>query len=329
MNRAMRRSLRLDAQDYNGLLTGTGIARSARLDANETMGFARSLEAIDRKMYEKRYPELLATKLLPIASGIPVGAKEYTYRYSDDVGAAQVSANLPNEEPRIDVVGGEESSPIVQVTAGYGYTLQDVEQAALTGIAIDAKRALAARKAIARKVNELLLLGHAATGVVGLYKSSAVQSVSATTGAWENGSRTADQVLGDLQKFEREVMEETLGVEAPDTLVMPPVLYAIASTIRLSNTTETALDFFLKKSRSVRSVEIDPLLATAGSGSAERMVLYKRDPESVEGILPLEFEQLAPQSKSFSFSVPCRAVCGGAVIRFPGSMAYMDGCGGT
>lgn len=329
MNRAMRRSLRLDAQTFNRTLEATGIARSMHLDANETMSFARSLEAIDRKVYEKRYPALLGTKLVPIASGVPVGAAEYTYRYTDEIGQAEVSTNLPDDEPRIDVVGYEESSPIVQITAGYGYTLQDLERAQLTGIPLDEKRALSARKAIARKVNELLLLGHTATGVVGLYKSSAVQSVSATTGAWENASRTADQVLADLQKLEREVMEETLSVEAPDTLVLPPVLYAIASNIRLSNTETTALEFFLRKSRSVRFVEVDPLLATASSGSAERIVLYSRDPETVEGILPMEFSQLPPQPKSFSFSVPCRAVCGGAVIRYPGAMGYMDGCGGT
>lgn len=323
MNRAMRRATtRLDADDFQTALTSSGIAR--RFDANETLAFSRSLEAIDQQLYRRQYPELLGTKLVPISGNVPAGASKYTYRSAQEIGRAKVSANLTNDAPRVDVVAREDSSPIVHITDAYGYSLQDMEAAQLTGIPIDEVRAVTARDAIARAVNTLLLLGDADLGVVGLYKSAAVQSVSVVTGTWSTA--TADQILGDLQALERDVMTDTKGVEAPDTLVMPPSLYARATFARLSNTEITALMFFLRHSRSVKNVEIDPLLETAGASGVARLVLYTRKPEKVTGILPIEFQQLPPQAKAFEFEIPCRASCGGAVIRYPGSMAYMDGC---
>lgn len=324
MNRAMRRSLRLDAQGYAKSFQTTGFAEKLHLDANETMSFARSLEAIDATLYRVQYPEFLGTKLVPVIGGIPGGAAEYTYRYADEVGRARVSANLSNDAPRVDVVGGEVTSPIVSITDAYGFSVQDGRASALTGIPLEQERALTARRAIARAVNDLILLGDTAVGVVGLYKSSAVQTVSVVTGTWS--SATAEQMLGDLLALEREVITDTKGIERPDVLAMPPSLYARASTARLSNTETTALQFFLKNSLSVKSVEVDPLLETAGASSVARLVVYTRSPEKVGAILPIEFEQLAPEAQGFEFIINCHARCGGTVIRYPGSMAYMDGC---
>lgn len=324
MNRAMRRHMRLDAAGYARAFETSGFAARAHFDANETMSFARALEAIDQQLYRVAYPELKGTLLVPVIGSIPAGAEEYTYRYADEIGEAKVTANLANDVPRVDLQGAEATSPIVSVTAAYGYSIQDGRRSALQGLSLDAERALTARRTIARKVNSLLLLGDATVGAVGLYKSAAVQSVSVVTGTWS--SATADNILGDLLALEREVITDTKGVEAPDTLVMPPSLYARATTARLSNTETTALQFFLKNSLSVKNVETDALLETAGAGSVARLVVYTRNPEKVGAVLPIEFEQLAPEAQGFEFVVNCHARCGGTVIRYPGSMAYMDGC---
>ena len=103
MNRAMRRATtRLDADDFQTALTSSGIAR--RFDANETLAFSRSLEAIDQQLYRRQYPELLGTKLVPIAGNVPAGATKYTYRSAQEIGRAKVSANLTNDAPRVDAV---------------------------------------------------------------------------------------------------------------------------------------------------------------------------------------------------------------------------------
>lgn len=324
MNRAMRRSQRLDANDFRHALTSCGIVRAERLDDNETMTFARQLEAIDTELYRVRYPDMKWDLLVPKKTDVPAGADQYTYRSATEVGEAEWSANLRNGAPRVDLFGEEIKSPIHSIIDGYGYSIQDLRRAKLTGIPIDSEKAMTARKAIARKINRAVLLGDATLGLVGFYNASTVQSVSPVTGTWS--SATPDQILADLQKLEGEIISDSSGVEQPDTLVLPPTLYAKASTARLSNTETTALDFFLKKSQSIKNVETDALLETAGSGGVPRIVAYTRSPEKLVSIVPVEFEELPPEPKAYEFEINCHARCGGTVIRYPGSMAYMDGC---
>lgn len=319
----LNRQMRLDAAGWNRELTSTPAIRT-RFDANETMAFSRQLEAIDARLYRVEYPELLGTKLIPVIPGIPAGAEEYTYRSAQELGRARITANLAGDHPRVDVVGTETTSPIVNITASYGWSVQDMERSVLTGIPLDAERAMTARNVIAVGVNSLLLLGDSTVGVSGLYKDSGVAITSVSTGTWS--SATAEQMLGDLQKLERTIITDSKGVERPDTLVLPPSLFGRVSTAKLPYSDETALSFFLRTSQSVKGVEVDALLETAGVSSVARIVMYTRNPTKLGAVLSLEFAQEAPQAHGFEFVVPCRARCGGTAIRYPGSAGYMDGC---
>lgn len=319
----LNRQMRLDAAGWNRELQSTPAIRT-RFDANETMAFSRQLEAIDREIYAVEYPELLGTKLVPIIPGIPSGAEEYTYRAKQELGRAKVSANLAGDHPRVDLAGAETSSAIVNVTASYGWTVQDLDRSAMTGIALDRERAMAARNIIAVGVNNLLLLGDSTVGVSGLYKDAGVAITSVATGTWSTA--TAAQMLGDLQKLERTIISDSKGVEKPNVLVLPPTLYGYCSTKKIDYSDETVLSFFLRTSQSVKQFEIDALLETAGVSSVARLVMYTRNSTKLGAVLPLVFAQEAPQPTNFEFVVPCRARCGGTVIRYPGSAGYMDGC---
>ena len=55
-------------------------ARSLRFDANETVFLTRQLEHIESKLYEIKYPTLIARDLVPKIGGVPSGAQVYTYR---------------------------------------------------------------------------------------------------------------------------------------------------------------------------------------------------------------------------------------------------------
>lgn len=319
----LNRHMRLDAAGWNRELQSTPAIRT-RFDANETMAFSRQLEAIDRELYSVEYPELLGTKLVPVIGGIPTGAEKYTYRAKQELGRAKVSANLAGDHPRVDLVGSETSVSIVNVTASYGWTVQDLDRSAMTGIALDRERAMAARNIIAVAVNSLILLGDSTVGVSGLYKDSNVAITSVETGTWSTA--TAAQMLGDLQKLERTIISDSKGVEKPNVLVLPPTLYGRCSTKKIDYSDETVLSFFLRTSQSVKEFEVDALLETAGVSSVARVVMYTRNASKVGALLPLAFGQEAPQPTNFEFIVPCRARCGGAVIRYPGSAGYMDGC---
>lgn len=309
---------------YSALADRLAWAEGVRLDANETAYFARQLESIDKRLFEKRYPQLKGTAICPINSAIDEGAEEYTYQMLDEVGVSEVLANYAEKVRRVDVSGREETVKLFGHALGYGYTIQDMRRGRMTGRPLDATKAMTTRRGIAMRNDEVLATGWAALGIKGFYNNANVSLVSVITGTWS--SATADQITADLHKMENAIVTDSKGAEMPDTLVLPPSLYGAASTKYRANTDTTALAAFLKNSQSVKSVEVWARGETAGASSVPRIAMGRRDPETLEGLLPLEFYQMAPQQEGMGFTVNCDSRCGGVVFRYPGGWRYMDGC---
>jgi len=78
------------------------------------------------------------------------------------------------------------------------------------------------------------------------------------------------------------------------------------------------------KEHGVTAIEEWSRLTTAGSGGVNRVVLYRRNPDSVQRIEPLPFYQIAPQMRDWSIRVPSMTRCGGVVVIKPKSIAYAD-----
>lgn len=316
------RNRRVDSQ--LSVIAALAAADGWRLDANETAVFARQLEDIDAKLYRVQYPQLKGTTLVPVKTDINPGAEEYTYRVMDYAGQSRPIANYASDLPRVDAQGKEVTTKLFSHGAAYGYSLQDLRRSRMTGLGLDTERAMACREVIARKNDSVIALGESSLGITGLLNNANVSLVSPATGTWS--SATAEQIADDLFKPERAIIADSKGVEMPDTVLLPPSLFALASTKRLSNTTTTALEFFLAKSLGVRNVEHWYPLETAGSGGVARIVMYTRDPSKLSALLPLEFNQLPPESRNLEYVVNCDSRAGGVAVRYPGSMRYMDGC---
>ena len=119
-----------------------------------------------------------------------------------------------------------------------------------------------------------------------------------------------------------------MSIEMPDTRVLPNSLYAHIATLPRSTLIPqgSVLEYFLKQSMGIRRVERSFYLEDAGASAATRIIAFKADIVKVEGITPVIFEQFAPVVKGYSFQVNCHMRTGGVVVRYPGSVRYMDGC---
>lgn len=304
-------------------------AQGVRYDANETAVFARSLEHISATIYEVKYPELKATSLIPVNAAVDPGAEFYTWRLFDRAGAAKRLVNYADDFPRVDVQASENVTPIASYGDAYGYSMQDIRRAALAGVDLDTRRAMAAREALARKIDLVAAFGDDEANIPGFLRDSNVPVVAQDFGAWDAAARTGAEILTDLQKLERSIVLLTNDLEQPDTLLVPPSLMAIIATKPASALVPTVsvLEYFLQKSRYVKNVESWYHLETGDvAGTGQRIVMYKRDPTKVELVLPVEFEQLPPQARNMAFVVNCHARTGGVVFHYPKSAAFMDNC---
>lgn len=317
--------MHLTADYYRRLLDASNIAQAMRLDANESALFARQLEQIDAAVHDIVYPENKGTLLVPVKSDIDPGAELFTYRTMDYAGQALPIANYADDLPRIDVYGAEVSVKMYGWGESYAYSIQDLRRARMTGLAIDEKRATGARQIMARTLDGVIFNGYAPLAITGLANNASVPLVTPVTGSWLTA--TADQILADLLKLERSVMDATKGIEMVDTLVLPSTRYAVLATKTMGAGYETTvLELFLKRAMGVRNVEHSYRLESANAaGNGPRAIAYTRRPDKLEALIPIEFEQFPPEARNLAWNVNCHARAGGVAVHYPYSMAYMDG----
>lgn len=127
----------------------------------------------------------------------------------------------------------------------------------------------------------------------------------------------------------------TLGVEEPDTIVLPVKEYGhIASTPRASGTDTSILSFlqsvnpgvtftWLNEAKNV--VDSDGNKPSGTPGATNVMLTYKRDPDKLTLELPQDFETFAPESRNLEFVVHAHARIGGVIVYYPLSVTITEG----
>ena len=301
------------------------------LDADESIFFARELESVKSKSYDVLYPELKARKLIPVSFEAGPGAESITYQQYDQVGIAKIIAKYGDDLPRADVKGKEFNSPIKSLGASYGYSLQEIRNAKFAGKSLEQRRANAAKRAIMQKENTIAFFGDTNSNLPGLLSNAniLVHTLPADgTGATTTFStKTPDQIIRDLNAAAHKIVEQSKGVHAPDTLLLPIAQYTYcASTPRSSTSDTTILEYFLKNNPFVKNADWLNELDGAGTAGVDVGFFYKRDPDMLTLEVPQDFEQLPVQERGLEFIVPCHSRVGGTIVYYPFSVCKFEGC---
>ncbi len=305
-----------------------------RLDAAESVFFARELEDIDRRMFQTIFADLRALQYIPLIPGISPYQAVYTWRMFTMFGQAVIVDDTADDIPAADVTGDEESRIIKTVGSAYSYNIFDIQRAAAVGTPLDQMKADAARFAINTKVDQILALGDAPHNLVGLLSipsgttsySPNTKSLGGTT--WVNG--TPDEVAKDIHGIAaavRVAMKNSGGPMFNDlTVLVPDAQHAQIATTRMGDGSDsTILRHVLTTSPWIKAIEPWHLCATAGAGSTARMVCYPRTELVVGAVLPIPYASQPPQQRNLNFVINAIARCGGIVPRYPIAIAYGDG----
>lgn len=320
----MDKNMHYDAQDLRA------IEATGRLDANESIHFARQLEFVKSQAYDVKRPQLSALSLFPVDTSVPAGAEFHTYRQYDAVGMAKVISNYADDLPRADVTAKEFTSPIRGVGISYGYSVQEIRASAFAGTSLDAKKMRAAQRGHEMKINQLAWSGDTASGIPGFLTNANIPAYTVPadgTGSSKLWStKTPDLILRDMNGIVNSVFTVTKGVHKPTELWIPQAQYAlISSTARSATSDTTILEFFLNSNPFVQRVVPVVELTGAGSGGTDLMVAAENMADNYQLVIPMAFMQHAPQQVNLEFTVPCESRCGGVVVEYP--LAFAIGSG--
>jgi hypothetical protein len=291
------------------------------LDSAETMFFARELESLKAQTYDVIRAPLKAFELIPVSTDAGAGAESIVYEQYDETGIAKIIANYADDLPRADVKGKEFVARVKSVGDSYGYSLQEVRAARFAGKPLEQRKANAAARAQREVWNRIAFFGDAANGLPGWLSNANVPNApvvagAATTLTW--ATKTAAEILKDLNDAVNGVVDLTNGVEQPDTIVMPIAQYTrIASTPAGTGTDTTILQYFLTNSPFIKNVEWANELKGAFTGATDGFIVYTRSPDKMTLEMPQMFEQLPVQERGLEYVVPCHSRIAGTLIYYP------------
>lgn len=315
--------MKYDANDLRA------IEASGRFDANESMFFARQLEAIKAQTYDVKRANLNALQLMPVSTDVPEGATTITYRQYDTVGMAKVIANYANDLPRADVTGKEFTSNIRSIGNAFGYNTQEIRSAIFAGVNLPARKAMAATRAHQEKINALAFTGDADHGLPGLISNANVPAVTLAadgTGSSKTfASKTADKIVRDVNSLITKIISQSKGVHRATEVWMPVEQYALIATTQNSTASDTTILQFLQQVHPGVTFRQVVELDGAGASSADRMYAIENSRDNWAIEIPMMMKMYSPQQKGLEFEVPVESRFGGVIIEYPLAFSFADG----
>jgi len=319
-------------------LLAPGFGPNARFDAepvaNATMFIERQLTHLRSKIVDVQYSPLKALKYLPLATDIPIDASTYAWQVYDITGRARIGNINAKDIPRVDTNAKELQGKVVSILDSYGWTVQDLRTAARLQQDLPTRKAMAARTAINREIDEIMRTGFStstgqtATALGGFVNCSDVNYSSVTTHNWflTAGTTTPEQMVADLNVLAFQPFINTKELYAPDTLILSNGMYKIATMTKMSSASSiSVLKYFLDNNPFIKNVDTWYALDDAGHTTGyDRAIAYARTAEVLEAVLPIQFEQFPAQQEGLEYVIPCHARCGGVKIYQPAAMQYAD-----
>lgn len=301
------------------------------LDAQAALGFVLSQTTyIERQVNEIVYADIQYADLIPVDNSAPEWVKTVTYFSSDKFGKADWINGNADDIPRAGSERSKQETGVYTAGIGYGFGLEEISQAQMLGLNLQAEDAAAARRAYEEMVDNVALRGDAKKGFQGLISNPAVTAITVPSGNW--GSATPAQMIADINAVLMPTYSSTQYTSIADTLLLPfEKLQQLAQSV-MPNTTMTVLQF-VQQSNIYTQTTGRPLtirgiygLSTAGGGGTARMVGYRRDPSVLKLHIPMPHRFLPVyQAGPIRWEVPGIFRLGGLDIRQPNSVKYGDG----
>ena len=300
-----------------------------RMDADESIFFARQLEYVKAKTYDVKFQELKARTLLPVEFRANAGAESITYHQYNQVGMADKISNYADDMPRADVVGKEFISPVRSIGSSYAYNIQEINAAQMTGKPLVARKATAAKRAHMYRENQIAWFGDSKSGLTGfLNNPNITEVVLANDGSGNSkafSTKDTSKIIRDIVSLPTKVHDISNGVETANTLLLPLDQWNYISNTRLPDTDISIRTWILGQNPHIKKIDWLTELKTAGAGNTTRMICYRYDPDALTLEIPEDFRQLPVQESGLEFVVNTYQRIGGVLIYYPLSIAYADG----
>lgn len=285
---------------------------------------------IEAQVYSKRYPKYNYQDVVPVVTEGNQWAIGTTFFTIDVAGQAKFLSGKGTDVPFVSSKRDHASHDFQMIGAGWEWTIEEVNQAALYNTNLQATDANTAAMAVDQLLYQIAMTGSDEKNWEGFVNSSLVSENDAAVTLAAATPAQAAAFVNDALSL---VATQTGEVEYADTIAISPAIFRAWATKEYGdgNGTLNILEYIRKnniytaETGSPLNIAINRALTDAGGAGVDRMVAYRRDAEVLRFHLPMPRTVLAPRQTSLmGFEQGLIARTGGTEIRLPGAMTYLD-----
>lgn len=311
---------------------------SVTLSDDDAVFFQRQLEFIEAQTYDTLYPDLEARDALGVDTTGGAGIQTLTYRSYNHVGGAQVINARATDLPKPNISGKEYSIPVKSVGTAYDYDIDEIASAAVTGLPLEARKAMAATRGYEQYINSAAWYGDSANGFVGFFehpeitKATVAAAAGGAKGTQWRVDKTPTEILKDLNTAVSAMYASTLKIMRPEEVWLPVEHHQyIMNTARSDQSDKTILQYFVENNEFINSRDkVKALNAIKGHGASgsDCFVVVCR---SVNGLKtfrlrePLALTWQPVQLHGLVYEIPGRGRFAGFQVMYPAAISINSG----
>lgn len=302
-----------------------GRSRGLRMDAEPlSIWSERELLTVAKNQIERLFDRVTAERFIPVTRLSPPGAVSYAIERVESRGTPKFVSESGGDIPRVSVGKTRELNNIGMFAQGYDISIQDMWSSQLTGISLSDRLGDAVSESMAAFMAETLYFGNQAADIPGFFTNPSVPDLVLTNGDWANPSTTVANVIADIGAMFRVVRETTDDRFTPNTLLLT---YALEEAIRskLSGATDrTPVDLIRSNYPEIEAIEslVEMNSLVRGQTTTNGLLLYRRDPQVLQGNVPLAIQPMAPQVKGLMTSFDFVSIVGGTYWYYPQAAVF-------
>ena len=314
------------------------IARQAFGDAAETnqVFFNQQLTHILSRVFMIKHKQVRYREYFNINNEGDAGTRSIRMYVWDFVGTAKVIGHYADDLPSAGAGAAEVTVPVIWIGNSWHISWQETMEAQRAGTNLSSMRAMGADLGMEIKMNNIMFGTDeeaADAGVYGLFNNPNIPTstvVAGAGGSTEWASKTADEILLDLNGSIGGITEATFNSHVPNKVGLPLAQWNDIATRRLNTFSDTTvLEYLVSKSpylSGMDSIVVMQELRGSSAAGTDQMLIWEDTDEVSEGYIPYEKNvPMGTQIDGLAFKTPMVMSTAGLDVRFP--LAYQKVAG--
>lgn len=310
---------------------------SIRMSDDDALFMQRQLEFIEAQSYDTLYPDLEARDAFGVDTSGGPGIQTLTYRSYNHVGSAEVINARATNLPKPNVSGREYSIPVKSVGVSYDYDIDEIAASNTTGIALEARKAMAATRGYEQYVNSAAWYGDADNGFIGFFEHPGITKATVAAGSGsgnptEWAKKAPDEVIADLTAAVSAMYASTKKILRPSEIWLSVEKEQFLFNTPRSNQSDMSIgNWFLQNNQFINKREqikgLNAVKAMGASGS-EMFAVICRQANGMKTFrlrepLPLTWQPV--QLHGLVYEIPGRGRFAGFQAMYPAAISINSG----